>query len=86
MRHGGVEAGYIKHEEKRRNRRTLRSAKSDRAKDLWCALEGETALATGEERLNPGNQIGGDPSFGENTCQLVCTDIVETPFDVQEKS
>jgi len=81
-----VEAGYIKHEEKRRNRRALRGANSDWAKDLWCTLEDETALATGEGRLNPGNQIGGYPSFGEDTSQLVCTSIVETTFDVQEKS
>jgi len=81
-----VEAGYVKHEEKRRNRRALRGANRDRAKNLWCALEDETALATGEERLNPGNQIGGDPSFGEDASQLVCTDIVKTTFDVQDES
>ena len=81
-----MEAGYIKPEEKGRNRRALRGANSDWAKDLRCTLEDETALATGEERLNPGNKIGGDPSFGEDAGQLICTDIVKTTFDVQEKS
>jgi len=81
-----VEAGYLEHQEKRRNQRALWGANSNRAKDLWGALEDETALATGEARLNPGNQIGGVPSFGEDTSQLVCTDIGETTFDVQEKS
>jgi len=81
-----VEAGYIKHKEKRLNRRALRGANSDRAKDPRCTLEDETALATREERLNPGNQIGGDPTFSENTSQLVWTDIVETTFYVQKKS
>jgi len=61
---GRAEAGYIKHNKKRRNWRALRGANSDRAKNLWSALEDDTALATGEERLNPGNQIGGDHSFG----------------------
>jgi len=81
-----VEAGYVKHKEKRRNPRALRGANSHWAKDLWCALEDESALVSGEERLNPGNQIGGDRSFGEDTSQLVCTDIVKTTFDIQEKS
>jgi len=81
-----VEAGYINQKEKRRNRRALRGANSDRAKDLWRAMEDESALAIGEERLNPGNQIGGDPSFGEHYSQPVCTDIVKTTFDVQEGS
>jgi len=50
-----VEAGYIKHKEKRRDRRALRGANGDRAEDLWCALEDELALAFGEERLDPGH-------------------------------
>jgi len=61
-----VEAGYIKHEEKRRNRGAMRGANSDRAKDLRCTLEDETALATREERLNPGNQIGGEFLYFNN--------------------
>jgi len=81
-----VEAAYIKHKKKGRNQRALRGANSDRAKDPWHALEDESALASGEERLNPGNQIGRDPSFGEDTSQLVCTDIVKTTFDIQKES
>jgi len=50
-----VEAGYIKHKKERRNRRALRSANSDRAESLRRALEYESALALGEERLDPGN-------------------------------
>ena len=81
-----MEAGYLEQKEKRRNRRALRGANSDRANDTWCALEDESPLATGEERLNPGKQIGGDPSFGEDTRQPVCTDIVKTTLDIQEES
>jgi len=81
-----VEAGYIKHKEKRRNRRALRGVNGDRAEDLWCALEDEPALAFAEERLNPGNQIGGDPPFCEATSQFVCADIVKTTLDIQEES
>jgi len=81
-----MEAGYIKHKEKTRNQRVLRGANSDQAEDLWCPLEDEPALASGEKRLNPGNQIGGDPSFGEDASQLVCTHIVKSTFDIQEES
>ena len=50
-----MEAGYIKLKKERRNRRALRSANSDRAENLRCALEDESALALGEETLDPGN-------------------------------
>jgi len=81
-----VEAGYIQHKKKRRNRRALRGANRDWAESFRRALENETALAFGEERLNPGNQIGGDTSSGEGSGQLVSADIVKTTFDIQEKS
>jgi len=81
-----VEAGYIKHKKKRRNRRALRGANRDRAENLRRVLENESALAFGEERLNPGNQIGGDTSFGEGIGQLVSADIVKTTFVILEKS
>jgi len=48
-----VEAGTIKHKQKRRNWRALRGTNGDRAEELRCALEDEPALAFGEERLNP---------------------------------
>jgi len=76
----------MKHKNKGRNRRALRGTNSDRAEDPWHTLEDESALTSGEERLNPGNQIGGDPSFGEDTGQLVGTDIVKTTIDIQEES
>ena len=63
-----MEAGYIKHEEKRRNGRALRGANLDRAENLRRTLEDKSALAFGEERLDPGNQIGGDTSSGEGLC------------------
>ena len=53
----GVEAGYIKHKMKRRNRRALRGANRDRAESLRRALDNESALVFGEERVNPANQI-----------------------------
>jgi len=81
-----VEAGYIQHQKKRRNRRALRGANSDRAEDLRRALEDESALAFAEERLDPGNQIGGDTSFSEDSSQLICPDIVKITFDFQEES
>jgi len=74
------------HKMKRRNRRTRSGANRDRAENLRRALENESALAFGEERLIPGNQIGGDTSFGEGIGQLVSTDIVKPTFDIQEKS
>jgi len=81
-----MEAGYIKHKKKRRNRRALRGANLDPAENPRRTLEDKSALAFGEERLDPGNQIGGDSSFGEGIAQLVSADIVKTSFDVQEKS
>ena len=80
-----MEAGYIKQKKKRRKRRALRGANSNRAEDPWRGLEDESALASGEELLNPGNHIGGDPSLSKDTSQLVCTDIVKTTFDIQEE-
>jgi len=41
----GVEAGYVKHKKKRRNRRALRGANRNRAENLRRALENESALA-----------------------------------------
>jgi len=81
-----VEAGYIKHKQERTNWRALRSANSDRAETLRPALENESALAFREERLDPGNQVGGDPSSGEDGSQLVCADVVKSTFDIQEES
>jgi len=81
-----VEAGYIKPQKKRRNTRALRGANRDGAEKFRRGLENETGLAFGEERLNPGNPIGGDISFGEGIGQLVSADIVKTTFDIQEKS
>ena len=81
-----MEAGYIKQKKKRRYRRALRGANRDRAESLRRPLEYESALAFGEERLNPGDQVGGDTSSGEDIGQLVCTDIVKTTFDIQEES
>jgi len=81
-----VEAGYVKHIKERRNRKALRSANSDRAEDLGRALEYESALAFGEERLDLGNQVRGDTSSGEDGSQLVCADVVKTTFDMQEES
>jgi len=82
----GVVAGYIKHKKKERNGRALRGANGDRAEILRRTLENKLALAFGEERLDPGNQIGRDTSFGEGIGQLVSADIVKTSFDIQEKS
>jgi len=62
-----VEAGYVEHKKERRNRRALRGANSDRAENLRCALEYESALAFGEERLDPGNQVSGDTSSGKDS-------------------
>ena len=69
-----MEAGYIEHKKKRRNGRALRGANSDRAENLRCTLEYESSLAFGEERLDPGNQVSGDTSSGEDHSQLVCAD------------
>jgi len=81
-----VEAGYIEHKKQRRNRRAWRGANRDRAESLRRSLENELALAFREERLIPGNQIGGDTFFGEGIGQLVSADIVKTTFDIEEKS
>jgi len=75
-----------KHKKERRNQRALRSANSDRAENLSHALEYESALAFQEERLDPGNQVRGDTSSGEDSSQLVCADIVKSTFDIQEES
>ena len=81
-----VDAGYIEHKKKRRNWRTLRGANSDRAKNLRCTLEYESALVFGQERLDPGNQVSGDTSSGEDHSQLVCGHVVKSTFDIQEES
>ena len=81
-----MQAGYIKHKKEGRNRRVLRSANSDRAESLRRALEYESALAFGEERLDPGNHVRGDTSSGEDSGQLVCADVVKSTFDIQEES
>jgi len=81
-----VEAGYVKHKKKRRYRRALRGANRDRAESRRCALEYDTALAFGEERLDLCDQIGGDTPFSEDIGQLVCADIVKTTFDIQAES
>ena len=39
----------------------MRGANSDLAENLRRALENESALAFGEETLDPGNQISGPP-------------------------
>ena len=81
-----MEASYIKDKKEWRNRRALRSANSDQAANLRHALEYESALAFGEERLDPCNQLGGDTSSGEDSSQLVCADVVKSTFDIQEES
>jgi len=81
-----VEAGYVKHKNESRNRSALRGANSDRANNLRRALEYVLALAFGEERLDPGNQVRGDTTPGEDSSQLVCTDVVKSTFDIQEES
>ena len=81
-----MEAGYIKHKQERRHGRALRGANSDRAENLGRALEYESALAFGEERVDPGNQVGRDSPSGEDGSQLVCADVVKSTFDIQEKS
>jgi len=81
-----VEAGYIKHKKERRNRRALRSTNSDRAENLSRALEYESTLAFGEERLDPGNQVRRDTSSGEDGSQLVCADVVKSTLDIHEES
>jgi len=81
-----VEAGYIKHKKEGRNRRSLRSANSERAEDLRRALENESALVFGEARLDPGNQVRGAISSGEDGSQLVSADVVKSTFDIQEES
>jgi len=86
LRDSRVEASYIKHKKKRRTRRALRGANSDRAENIRRALEYELALAFGEERLDPGKQVGGDTSLGEDNRHLICADMVRTSIDIQEKS
>ena len=81
-----MEAGYIMHKQERRNWRALRGANSNRAENLRRALENESALAFREERLDPGNQVRGDTSSGEDGSQLVCADVVKSTFDIQEES
>ena len=81
-----MEAGYVKHKKERRNWRALRGANSERAENLRRSLENESALAFAEERLDPGNQISGDTSSGEDSSQLVCADVVKSTFDIQEES
>jgi len=81
-----VEAGNIEHKKKRRNQRTLRGTDGDRAKDLEGALEDESALAFGEERLNSHNEVSGVPPFSKDISQLVGTNIVKATLDIQEKS
>jgi len=49
-------------------------------------LEYKLALAFREERLDPGNQVSGDTSSGEDRSQLVCADVVKSTFDIQEES
>jgi len=78
-----VEAGYIKHKMERRNQRALRGANSDRAENLRSALEYESALAFGEDRLDPGNQVRGDTSSGKDSSQPVCAEVVKSTFDIQ---
>jgi len=80
-----VDAGYIKHKNERKDQRALRGANSDRAENLSLALEYKSALAFGEERLDPGNQVSGDTSSGEDSSQLVCADVVKSTFDIEEK-
>jgi len=58
----------------------------NRAKDLRGALEDESALAFGEERPNPRNEVSGDSPFSKDISQLLGTDIVKATFDIQEKS
>ena len=81
-----LEAGYIKHKKKRRNRRAFRGANRNQAENHRHSLEYKSALAFREERLDPGDHLGGDTSFGEDIGQLVCTDIVKTTIDIQEES
>jgi len=81
-----VEAGHIKHIKERGNWRALRSATSDRGENLRRALEYESALVFGEERLDPVNQVHGDTSSGEDGSQPVCADVVKCTFDIQEES
>ena len=50
------------------------------------ALEYESALAFGEERLVPGMQVGGNTSSGEDLSQLVCSDVVKPSFHIQQES
>jgi len=59
----------------------LGSANRNRAEDLRGTLENETTLGFREERLYPSNQVGRDPPFGEEAGNLVCADMVETPFN-----
>ena len=63
----------------------MRRANSHRAENLRRSLEYESALPFGEERLDPGNQVRGDTSSGEDGSQLVCAEVVKSTFDVQEK-
>jgi len=81
-----VEAGNIEHKKRRRHQRTLRGTEGDRAKDLRGALVDESALGFGEERLNPCNEVSGDPPFSKNISQLVGADIVKATSHVQETS
>jgi len=81
-----VEAGYIKHKKGRRYQRALWGANCEQAENLRRALEYESALAFGEQRHDPGDQVGGETSFGEDIRQLVCADIVQTTVDIKEES
>ena len=81
-----MEAGYIKDKKERRNRRALRGANSDQAETLRHSLEYKSALVFGEGRLDPGNQVSGDTSSGEDISQLVCADVVKSTCDIQEES
>ena len=80
-----MQVGYIQHKQERRNRRALRRANSHGAENLGRGLKYESALAFGEERIEPGNQVRGDTSPGQDGSQLVCADVVKSTFDIQEK-
>jgi len=81
-----VEAGNIQHKEKRRNPGALSGTNHDQEQNLRGILEDESTLASGEEGLDPPYQISRTPPFGVDTSQLVGTDIVKTPFDIQKKT
>ena len=46
-------------------------------------MEYESALAFGEDRLDPGNQVRGDTSSGKDSSQPVCAEVVKSTFDIQ---